>query len=591
MYQVFWDDYLLHDLRLDEYILINPTLTEELNKISELTFTILSGHPYFNKLEKLIPNISLKKDGQTLFRGRIINDSQKMNKSKEITCESFLAFLFDSIQRPFEFQGTPKNFFCRLLNVHNNQVATFSKTTDVSLDEEKIYFTYSEELEIYEQVLNPNVSEIANYYEATGSKILYIGKTTGANLDNNEYINRSSEDYISTYETIEDKILETIGGYIKERYVNDQTFIDWVNDFTEGEAQIVSTQVIQFGENLIDLAIDDDASETYSVVIPLGAEIENEDGTTERITIDSVNDGKDYLINETALEKYGWIVAPISETTWDDVTLPANLKAKATDYLNNKAVMLKSTLEVNGLDLNTINKNVSDFKMGQYIKVQSIPHNISKTYLLTKKQTPLTKPEDLQITLGETKNTLTGMQVSDKNDTIKRFETVLKDYVLNENITQIVDEEISNSSLIQQLPNEILTSVGETYTAKSEMEQFIQSLNTQMSQTEEGWEFQFQQIISQITNIDGTVNENYQQLIEYIRFMGGKIILGEVGNEISLELSNDRLSFMQNESEVAYVSNGKLYITDGEFTNSLTIGNFAYLPRTNGNLSFKKVKG
>ena len=48
---------------------------------------------------------------------------------------------------------------------------------------------------------------------------------------------------------------------------------------------------------------------------------------------------------------------------------------------------------------------------------------------------------------------------------------------------------------------------------------------------------------------------------------------------------------MQNESEVAYVSNGKLYITDGEFTNSLTVGNFAYLPRTNGNLSFKKVKG
>ena len=591
MYQVFWGDYLLHDLRLDEYILINPTLTEELNKISELTFTILSGHPYFNKLEKLITNIYLKKDGQTLFRGRIINDSQKMNKRKEITCESFLAFLFDSIQRPFEFQGTPKNFFCRLLNVHNNQVATFSKTTDVSLNEEKIYFTYSEELGIYEQVLSPSVSEIANYYEATGSKVLYIGKTTGSNLDNNEYINRSSEDYISTYKTIEDKILETIGGYIKERYVNDQTLIDWVDDFTEGEAQIVSTQVIQFGENLIDLAIDDDASETYSVVIPLGAEIENDDGTTERLTIESVNDGKDYLINETALEKYGWIVAPISETTWDDITLPANLKTKATDYLNNKAVMLKSTLEVNGLDLNTINKNVSDFRMGQYIKVQSVPHNISKTYLLTKKQTPLTKPEELQITLGETKNTLTGMQVSDKNDTIKRFETVLKDYVLNENITQIIDEEISNSSLIQQLPNEILTSVGETYTAKSEMEQFIQSLNTQLSQTEEGWEFQFQQIISQITNIDGTVNENYQQLIEYIRFVGGKIILGEVGNEITLELQNDRLSFMQNESEVAYISNGKLYITDGEFTNSLTVGNFAYLPRTNGNLSFKKVKG
>ena len=32
MYQVFWGDFLLHDLRLDDYYLKDAELSEELNK-------------------------------------------------------------------------------------------------------------------------------------------------------------------------------------------------------------------------------------------------------------------------------------------------------------------------------------------------------------------------------------------------------------------------------------------------------------------------------------------------------------------------------------------------------------------------------
>ena len=34
---------------------------------------------------------------------------------------------------------------------------------------------------------------------------------------------------------------------------------------------------------------------------------------------------------------------------------------------------------------------------------------------------------------------------------------------------------------------------------------------------------------------------------------------------------------------------GKLNIGDGEYTNSLQLGKFAFIPRSNGNLSFKKI--
>lgn len=445
MYQVFWGDFLLHDLRLDDYYLKDAELSEELNKVAEFTFKIYPSHPNFNKLEVLVSNIIIKKDSKIIFKGRIISDKMNMDKSKQVTCESVLAFLFDSVQRPFEFQGTPEELFTQIINNHNLQVEEYKK--------------------------------------------FKIGKLTGANHNNNDYIKRSSTDYINTFNTIEEKILNLLGGYIQIRYEDDGNYIDWVDDFTDiiGEetGQLVSSQVIEFGENLIDITANNDAAQTYSVVIPLGAEIEKEDGTKERITIKDINNGKDYLVNQEALSKYGWIVAPISETTWNDITIADSLKTKAQEYLNNNAIMLKSTLELNALDLNVVDNNIKNFEMGVYIQVKSTPHNLSKTYLLTKKETPLTKPENMKITLGETTQTLTGIQVGNQKDTINKVETILSDYVLNDEVTEIVEEKISNSSYIEQLPDKILTNVSQQYVKKVDFNEYKNNTSEELTQAQQ----------------------------------------------------------------------------------------------------------
>lgn len=591
MYQVFYGEFLLHDLRADDYYLGDPKLKEELNRVSEFTFNIYPNHPHFDKLQKLSPQVFVKKDDNFIFKGRIIKDEQGMDNSKQVICEGPLAFLLDTIVRPFSFQSDPSSLFQFFVNSHNTQVGTFEKTDDTAIVGDKIYFKYNDTNSLYEQVIDPNNEEISLYYEATGDKILYIGKITGANLDSNSYINRSSSDYTDTFSSIEDKLLNTVGGYLIERYVGGNIFVDWVDDFVDGESQLVSTQVIEFGENLLDIAVENDASETYSVVIPLGAEIEQEDGTKTRLNITEVNNGKDYLVNEDALAAYGWITAPVDETTWNDVTLPENLKSKAEEFLNNQAIMLKSTIEVNALDLNTINKSIMEFKMGLYIKLQSTPHNISKLYLLTKKETPLNKPENMEITLGETAKTFTGIQMGEQQGTLNKIGTILDDYVLNKELPSIVNEKIENSSYIQQIPSQVMIEVSKTYSSKSDLEELLETVNTNLTQTESDWTFEFNKIVQQITNVDGTVNANYQELIKYIRFIDGKIVLGEIGNDITLELQNDRLSFYNNNLEVAYITDGRIYITDGVFTNSLQIGIFALLPRRNGNLSFKRIRG
>ena len=70
------------------------------------------------------------------------------------------------------------------------------------------------------------------------------------------------------------------------------------------------------------------------------------------------------------------------------------------------------------------------------------------------------------------------------------------------------------------------------------------------------------------------------------------IELGRVGNSFVAKLSNEKLAFLQDNVEIAYISNNKLYITDAEVKNKLTIGNatngyFDFIPRANGNLSLK----
>lgn len=405
MYRINYDDFLLHDLKVPSehgYYLINPSLKEEVNKVAELSFDISANHPNFDKLQVLVPSIVLKKNNKTIFKGRIIKEQQNMDKSKQVICESILAFLFDSVVRPYAFQGSLEDLFKFYINNHNSQVDT--------------------------------------------DKQFKIGKITGANLDANNYINRSNESYSNTYDEIKDKLLN-IGGYFYVRYEDEGNYIDWVDDFTSDTGQIISLQTIEFGENLQDITIENNASNTYSVVIPLGAEIENEDGTKKRLTIESVNNGLDYLINEDALNKYGWIVAPIKDTTWDDVTIASNLKTKGQNLLNQQGIMLKSTLELNAIDLNVVDGNRDSFEMYEYIRVQSTPHNISQTYLLTKKETPLTKPENMVITLGETKDTLTSIQIGESQAIKQGISKIESDYKINEEKINSLEKTINYFSV------------------------------------------------------------------------------------------------------------------------------------------------
>ena len=134
-----------------------------------------------------------------------------------------------------------------------------------------------------------------------------------------------------------------------------------------------------------------------------------------------------------------------------------------------------------------------------------------------------------------------------------------------------------------------MNQITSTVATKEELEEYKTNVSTQFEQTEKDFNFLFNNATEQINDLAGDTNEQFQEIQKYIRFVDGDIVLGETGNEITLKIQNDRISFLQNNSEVAYFSENKLYVTDGEFLNSLQLGNFAFKPRDNGSLSFGKV--
>ena len=151
------------------------------------------------------------------------------------------------------------------------------------------------------------------------------------------------------------------------------------------------------------------------------------------------------------------------------------------------------------------------------------------------------------------------------------------------NLEQNVEASIVKSA------EDITAQVAERYYLKDETDALVSEVSTTIEQTKDSFDIQFNQFSQDIAAVAAGTDAEFEEIRKYIRFVDGQILLGEVGNELELQISNDRISFLQDGAEVAYFSNRKLYITDTQVLHSLQIGNFAYMPRTNGNLSFKHL--
>lgn len=445
MYQIFADDELIYDSTLEDYKLNKASITSEVNKSGSFTFSVYPDHFYYDKFVKLKTVITVYKSNKIVFRGRILNDSTDYWNNKTITCEGELGFFQDSIIRPFEFTGTPQEILKKFVDSHNSQVDDFKK--------------------------------------------FKIGTVTVT--DPNNYIVRSNTAYDTTLSNLNSRLVESgLGGYLYVTHGANGTdktpTLNYLSDFTN-----ISSQQIEFGENLKNYTKTTKGEDIATAIIPLGASSSESSEESQKLTIESVNGGVDYVYDENAVALRGWIFKVVE---WNDVTIASNLKAKAEEYLES-IINQNITIELNAIDLHLLDKSIESFKLGDYIPVSSKPHNFNEVMLCTKQTIDLLKPENDTVTLGYNYSTFTEINSKATNtiNNIKVMQSTVnmvnnKVIKLNTNVENTDKTTQELADLIATNTNNIAlntTNIGINTTAIADINTQIEDILTRLTALEE----------------------------------------------------------------------------------------------------------
>lgn len=345
-------EYMLHDIHSENEQIYDDELSENMGRTPTFTFTIDPTHPNIDKIKTHTSEIRIYQDGEVIFFGRSITPRWDMYNANTVYCVGGLSYLADSIVAPFELTGSIDDLITQLIAVHNSMVLT-------------------------DKQFQKGIINVAG-----------------------TFITRTLEDYTPTLDVLHN-LLGVYNGYLRARKENGINYLDFVSDYGG-----INSQVIRFGQNILDVQKGADAAELITCLIPEGdsVDITNPDGTTGSQTVDitSVNGGKNYIENAIGVEKWGRIFGYVK---FEGIIDPEILLQEATTYLNNK-ILLPETIELTALDLSYMDTTVDAFKLGLWTQCESKPHNLSGTYLLKKMLRHLTAPQNDKIVLGETQKTL-----------------------------------------------------------------------------------------------------------------------------------------------------------------------------------------
>lgn len=442
MYQITCDNQVLYDIRSKDRIVLSPKLILETDKNGNLSFKIPKTNPMYDliNLKKSVFRVFQVdiKEGKyiynQIFRGMAYSKNEDFYQRGQIAIEGELAFFNDTIIRPYKYTGNVIDLLKKYVDEHNSRVD----------DDKKFY------------VRNCTV------------------------IDSNDYITRANENYPSTKEEMNNKLIDLLGGHFETEEVDEideegnlvkKVYIDYLADYEK-----YNKQPIIFGKNMLDFSKVVSAENIKTVIIPLGKK-ENDEYTS----IKSVNNGLDYIEDIAAVNLFGRIEGIVKH---DDVTVPSNLLSKGKKDLED-SINLSTTVNITAADLHELDVDIEALRVGRLTRVISIPHKWDKYMLLTKLELNLDDVKSSRITLGKTYKTFTEKQLVNQ----KQINTVTKSAqmveALNQQVSEVKEDVNAINNTIVEIPqtyvdalvfneykNEVNKKIASVYTVKGSVDSY-----------------------------------------------------------------------------------------------------------------------
>lgn len=384
----------------------------------------------------------------------------------------------------------------------------------------------------------------------------------------------SETDYFDTY-------------VLKHNFTYDGTFTSIIESPVLTEQEIQTKQDISLGERLSQTEI----------------KVNKQEKKIESLVSDTKDIANSVEVFKTDIETNNIIVV-VDNNNFPLETANYDVAYNST-FIGNPVQVKPTTSDIKTGIVLVINDDVIRFAVNKVVKVPNLDNKYTFTFkytdedgkeyttlktivvsLVPKGEDGATGPQgtagtngspgkDAAIQSATPPTDTTQMWYDTNTNTIKRYNG--SEWIVVNDYSHDID---SVSDLIERLEN--LTQE-ELDFLTGQVNQIRETMSTSFSQTNEAFEMQFKKVQQQIaTNqkqTDGQINE----ILKYIRFKDGTILLGDVSNPYTLKIENDRLTISYNGENISK------WIKDIAYFREIHIGSFAFIPRPNGSLSLVKA--
>lgn len=275
MYQIICrDGTVLYDSSYpDNYLASEPHLTLEIGQPGNLSFSLLPEHPAYSLVKGMETYLSVYRDGEELFYGRVIDiQTSRITGMKQIECAGAISFLDDGELPPLSKDGetmTAQQFLTRCINAYNSDIGTDAKR-------------------------NMSVGTVS-----------FSRKSKSAFYQINSYTKVKN--------AIDSYITNKYGGFLRFRRANDTQYIDWI-----GTTEQVDPSPITLTQNVVDQDNDISANDFVTRIRPVGKDnLTLPEGTIE--------------VQSGLTSKYGRIVKTVS---FSGAETESALRHEAQEYIS-----------------------------------------------------------------------------------------------------------------------------------------------------------------------------------------------------------------------------------------------------------------
>lgn len=351
--------------------IVHGEIKQAVNSIHELEFSIPLDHTMYQKMvqfKSIIEVVNLR-DNEIEFVGRVLTMANEMSTNgfvQKVVCEDFLSYLHDSAQW---FQKLPnkgaEDYFKIIFDSANVQIEEFKRITPRNI----------------------------TVQSRSDRPFRYIG-------------------YDSSWDTVRERIVNNIGGYLTLREFNTRLYVDWTENIG-----VTKESPIKLGQNIKSASREVDFDGLATIIVPIGADLQSQnqgqeedqspDVTRAQLDIRSVNDGKMYLADEELIREFGFIRKSV---IWTEIDNPSILLARGKQYLRNQKIAL-AKWTISAVERYLIDSRYSKFRIGNKHKIINAPLSGIETLQILEKKIDILNPQTVDLTIGSQSQSLSAYQL------------------------------------------------------------------------------------------------------------------------------------------------------------------------------------